>query len=581
MNKTLQVLEELKNADQDFEWYPTTQEMIDVVKKHIPESAESILDIGAGDGRVLEAFGEKCPNAPLYSIEISPILVQKQDRNIIPVGTNFHEQSLFALPVGYIFSNPKYSEYEEWTKKIIEEGYAKCAFVIIPQRWKESGIIQKALKKRKATTRVIYSGDFLGADRASRAMIDIVEISFPRSSQYEKRVADAVLNPFDIWFEQTVFIEVKEKEEEYISWDEREQLKKDKAYSYETISDMVAAYKEEYANLEENYRRIFQMDPFLLMELQITKEKVCGSLKGKMKNLKLEYWNLMFMRLDAITSRLTKSTKEIFMSKLIANTIVEFTESNAYAIVLWAIKNANYYYDDQLVELFKEFSTHENVMAYKSNQKTWKENGWRYNNMSRYDFRQEAKKYMLDYRIVHDGWRAIYKGLDLTGYYHKNLHQDCHNLIGDVVAVLGNLGFSTSFSLSSYHRDWVAGKWENWYESGPEDKIIFQVKAYLNGNLHFRFSPEAIQALNIEAARILKWVENVEDVIIEMGYSPRLVKKYFGYNKQLNISNVKLLGDSGYNTNVLDKEEKIEEKVEGTNKLEEETGKQLGMYFKE
>lgn len=135
----------LKENDQDHEWYPTTETMIEVVKRHIPEDASSILDIGAGDGRVLESLKEKCKYAKLYGIEVSSILIQAQHRDIIPLGTDLFEQNLSALPVDFIFCNPKYSEYEEWTCKIISEGYAERAFLVIPQRWKDSKLIEKDL----------------------------------------------------------------------------------------------------------------------------------------------------------------------------------------------------------------------------------------------------------------------------------------------------------------------------------------------------------------------------------------------------------------------------------------------------
>ena len=61
----------LKENDQDFEWYPTTEEIINCVKKHLYTNTFhniSILDIGAGDGRVLKALADG-KNTQCYSIE--------------------------------------------------------------------------------------------------------------------------------------------------------------------------------------------------------------------------------------------------------------------------------------------------------------------------------------------------------------------------------------------------------------------------------------------------------------------------------------------------------------------------------
>ncbi|WP_334085295.1 hypothetical protein [Helicobacter typhlonius] len=57
------LLDLVKQNNEDFEWYPTTNEMLDVLLKRIKEIKEdknlyleSMLDIGAGDGRVLKYF---------------------------------------------------------------------------------------------------------------------------------------------------------------------------------------------------------------------------------------------------------------------------------------------------------------------------------------------------------------------------------------------------------------------------------------------------------------------------------------------------------------------------------------------
>jgi len=57
---------------------------------------------------------------------------------------------------------------------------------------------------------------------------------------------------------------------------------------------------------------------------------------------------------------------------------IDFTESNALAVTAWAIKNANGYYDRQLVTLFESMIDQANITMYKSNLKTWGKEQWRY-----------------------------------------------------------------------------------------------------------------------------------------------------------------------------------------------------------
>lgn len=526
MNNTLNLVLQLKEAGEDFEWYPTTDKMIQDVKRWIPEDASSIMDIGAGDGRVLAKFADKCKYATLYGIEISSILVNAQPDNVIPVGTDLFEQNLSCLPVDYIFCNPIYSQYEEWVCKIISEGYAKKAFLVIPQRWKESKTIEKSLKLRSATARVIGSDDFYDGERRARAIIDIVEISFP-SDQYGRNICK---DPFDIWFDQN--IDTFDRSEEVKDPETGADLAR--KFSDASIDEMVAAYREEYNLLENNYRAIFKLDYAILHELGINKDHVRDGLKKKIAGLKTKYWQILFDRLDAITSRLTTKSKKNLVEKLTRNTSVEFTSTNAYSVVIWAIKNANQYFDDQLIELFRDLSNFEGVLNYKSNVKAWIKDGWRYGN---HDFKNTH--YSLDYRIVVSQYNAINKERHGKWNYPGGLSQSCHDLIADVIAVTSNLGFSTNTTRST-NREWEAGKWQDFLEANSHD-VLFQVKAHLNGNLHFRFKPEAIKALNINAGRLLKWLRTEEDVVTELGYTPKEAKEYFHRNSHILPGSIKLL----------------------------------------
>lgn len=526
------LLNRVQKAGEDFEWYPTTDAMIAAVAQRIPTDANSLMDIGAGDGRVLLKLAEKCEDCEpdLYAIEKSVVLIQAQPENVIPVGTDLFEQNLACLPVDYIFCNPPYSEFELWVSMIIESGHAKKAFLVIPRRWKDSREIAAAIKKRGASTRVIHSGDFQSnADRTARAVIDIVEVSYPmKNERYNSEVKD----PFDIWFDQNISTFDAEEPEDYGAERRREQQELARIREYDTIADMVEGYEEEYARMEENYKAIFKLDYALLKELGVNKNAVRDGIKVKMAGLKSKYWSLLFERLETITSRLSTATKATFLRKLTGRTALAFTESNAYAVVLWSIKNANKYFNEQLIQLFRDLSTFEGVLNYKSNQRTWQGDGWRYK-------AADHSHYALDYRIVVQRYGAI--RTERFAYDHPGgLNKGCHELIDDVIAVLYNLGF-LSTGIRSRDRVWCSGGWQNWYAN--DGSIVFQVKGFKNGNLHFRFMPDAIKALNIEAGRLLGWLRSPQDVETEMGYTAEDAARFFNSTQLITPSNVKLLGD--------------------------------------
>lgn len=54
------LLKSVQSAGEDFEWYPTTLKIIEVVARRLDKTKPdtSILDIGAGDGRVLTQLAE-------------------------------------------------------------------------------------------------------------------------------------------------------------------------------------------------------------------------------------------------------------------------------------------------------------------------------------------------------------------------------------------------------------------------------------------------------------------------------------------------------------------------------------------
>lgn len=521
--KNLTTLEEVKLAGEDFEWYPTTQRMIDAVSaRMVSTTPNSIMDIGAGDGRVLVELAKKFPHATLYGIEKSTVLVQAQPEKVIIVGTDFYEQNLTCLPADYIFCNPPYSQFEAWASAIIESGFAKKSFLVIPRRWKDSEAIKDALTRRKANAKVIHSDDFHDAERAARAVVDIVEVQYPKR---EDTCRDELEDPFDIWFDQNV--DTFDKEDEVRADEAGSELSKNP--KLETIAGLVEAFDAEYAIMESNYRGIFKLDHAILRELGVNKEAVREGLKKRMAGLKTKYWQLLFERLKSITDRLSTETKKKFLARLTERTSIAFTASNAYAVALWAVKNANRYYNEQLVQLFKDLSTFEGVLNYKSNQRVWDRSQWRFKD-------QNPTHYGLDYRIVVCRHAAIKN--DRYAYdYTNNLSNRCHELIEDTIAVLGNLGFATSDTPSRY-RHWNGGSWQDFY--GGEN-VLFQVKAYKNGNLHFRFRPKAIKAVNVEAGRLLGWLRGPSDVVEQLGYSHEEATKYFHSSLRLGVSNVKLL----------------------------------------
>lgn len=531
----------LKESGQDFEWYPTTNEMILNISTHCGQIA-SFLDIGAGDGRVLEAidrlnferFWVKGENKKFhstikkYAIEKSTIHIEKMPPDISIIGTDFMRQTLIDKSVDIVFCNPPYSQYESWATKIIKEANAQTIFLILPQRWDESKLIKRAIEQREACSSVIWSGDFSDADRQARAKVDIIKIVISCDKWGQEKS-----DPFDVWFD------------EYFSGFDRlklvEEQEEDQAYNKEPIVDRGALvegqnlierlyelYQKELDFLLSNYKSLSVLDVSLLKEIGVSVDDVRGALKLKIEGLKNKYWKELFDHLDKITCRLTSESRDSMLEKLRKSCNIDFSIDNVYAVVLWAIKNSNKYIDQQLVELFRELSRPEHIKNYKSNLKTWEDENWRYK--QRHGSKTHTH-YMLEYRTIVERYAAI----DTSGYRytgHNGLEKKCHDFINDIFTVANNLGFTNR--ADSLQRQWKSNNQQSFFSN--DGKVLVAVRAFKNGNVHLKFNQEFIKALNVEASRLLGWIKSPQEAADEMGLDIDFVNQRFGSNLLLGVA---------------------------------------------
>lgn len=229
------IVETLKAGGEDFEWYPTTQKIVDCLAERIFTELDyrpgefscdydSVLDIGCGNGSFFEKIDrtrpvrmntEKGCGSRLYhryGIERSPALCEQIPDSIVLLGSDFNEQTLIDKRVDLIFCNPPYSEYEAWAEKIVMQGNCTAIALVIPCRWKNSRRISYALKKRRMAAEILGSFDFLNAERRARAKVDLIFIGAEREEICGRSYENKIPDPFDVWFDDTFKISAsKEK----------------------------------------------------------------------------------------------------------------------------------------------------------------------------------------------------------------------------------------------------------------------------------------------------------------------------------------------------------------------------------
>lgn len=565
------LVEQLKQAEEDFEWYPTTGEIIGklcrcigILRKNEHDHWEggshrsSFMDIGAGNGKVLKAVKELCGLNQLYAIEKSSILCRQIPEEVLIVGTVFEEQSLLSKNVDITFCNPPYSKYEAWAEKIIRESNSFTVFLVIPERWQSSDPIQDALRFRGVTARKVDSYDFANAERKARCHVHLVRIDFSK----ERDDAD----PFTLCFEE-LFADLIEKAKEdkpkckcgY----EFPEVKKGGNYycpecanftdgkggmrdrPFDTLvvgpnypEALVSLYNAEMAKIQKNYQLVGQLDRDVMRELEVTPAKIMACLRERMKGLKNDYWQELFSHLDTITTRLTSQSRKNLLGTLHKHVTVDFTLSNILEVVIWVIRNANSYIDSQLLAAYDLMVDKCNVQLYKSNKRVWQDNEWRYNERP-----AGMSHFKLDYRIVTHRLGGCRSGYS----FESGLTESSGDFLKDLMTIAGNLGFFVPpdmFRLldRDQRRHWVAGeKYEFYFMDRKTNarEMLFDVRAFLNGNVHLRLNQDFMLALNVEHGRLRGWIHNAKEAVEELG--DKKAAQYFDTNLKLGAANLPML----------------------------------------
>lgn len=553
--ETEQLILDLKTNNEDYEFYPTTKEMVECIHRHINANWErehnisEVLDIGCGtenfrkyinelyaereewkrknerkpngeyDYGISNATNFRISDRNYYVMEKSKILLQRLNKNTIVLGTDFWQQTLLDKKVDMIFCNPPYSEYREFTKRILFEGNCKYIYLVIPKRWKEDKEIQKSLDKiAPATAKVIGSFDFLNAERNARAEVDIVFID---KSYTKKNLA------FDEWFDETFKMLDKEEKDEYsIERDKEASIKNEIVGGANKGEILLNLYEAEQRKLYEHFKAISSLDVDILESIGVQKTAVKESLKSKIKGLKILYWKIVFDNLDEITSRLTSDTREDMFNRFKELQSVDFTAENIYSLLLWVIKNANNYYTDQMIKFFKDLSSAENCKPYKSNDRIGTDN-WR--------FAEENSHYTLDYRIVCSRFSFSY-----YGHWEPKIERyKAERVVEDICAIANNLNFEIGLKeIPKCFGDKATILLKN-------SEVFCEYRTFKNGNTHFKFNKEFMKALNVEVSRQLGWINKPEDISKEFDKEmSEGAEKYFKQNLQYSLTsnNIKLLG---------------------------------------
>lgn len=511
-------LNALSQTAEDYEWYPTTPEILAAVGKalaphqqrnrwHFNASNVSALDIGAGDGRVLEFLSSELGSIKTFAIEKSQTHRSMLPPSVYIMGVDFWKTSLLDKKVDLIFSNPPYSEYEKWSEKILSEvDSGTLIFLVVPERWRKSKRLADVIEERSLT--VESRGFFSFAespDRTARGRVELIEIS------YRYRTSSGRIDPFQAFFDATFsYPEPPRDDSETLDDPESEKL----VGGQNLIERLANIHDARLDRLKSSIEGICNLPYDMLQEFGLTREHLISSLKDKIAANRRLCWNQLIDGISAINTRLTQRSREAISQRMQAATGIDYNAENGYAVVQWVIANANQYFDRQLCETYESLLSLANVENYKSNDRVFRRDSFYYSRC------RENRNGCATHVRLKVGHRIVTErsgGLSRSGWSrHTGLTSGAANLIGDLLTVANNLGFNCDQQHPKEYEWDDSGAREYTTTHKGEKCVLLRVRAFQNGNMHFQFLPQFIHALNIEHGRLEGWVNSPEEARSEM-----------------------------------------------------------------
>jgi hypothetical protein len=112
------------------------------------------------------------------------------------------------------------------------------------------------------------------------------------------------------------------------------------------------------------------------------------------------------------------------------------------------------------------------------------------------------------------------------------------DFINDLLVIARNLGFDSK--QSPWDVFWSSGKKMafTYINAKGKEALIFEVRAFKNGNQHIRLGEDFGIALNIEHGRLKSWINSSAQASSEMDIKPEKAKQFF--NCQFDMKQIKV-----------------------------------------
>lgn len=531
------LVKNLKASSEDFEYYPTTDEIISVIRRDILSTCgrnhryrkHTFLDVGAGNGQTMMKITAELSSeeksayylfdgfSDLYAIEKSTMLASQLNSDVMIIGTDFFNQSLLDKNVDIAFSNPPFEVFEQWAAKLLTESCARVNYLVLPVRWENSELIKAAIAKRSYDFEILGTFDFGKAERATRHAADVHVIRFYQSS----------VDAFGSWFDEMFDLNFEQDKRKFESVDSAcEQL----VPGTDLVIALEAIYNTEVERLFKLFKSLEVIEADTLLELGVSKSSIVTTLKMKIEGLKKHFWKRLFDNLSVITDRLIASERTRILDRLNQHLSVDFSAANAYAIVTWLINNASPTLSEQFVNVFESMISADNLLAYKSNRRTFKAENWRYRCPRDNIKYHSLERFKLDYRCVISGHGGL--GTNYGYTYGSGLSERAADFINDLLVIAQSVGFDTKTSRKAHEYKWESNKGNifKYLDANEGSKTLMEIKAFKNGNMHIRFAPDFIMKMNVKFGQLKGWVKSAEEAADELNIPLNKASDFFAHD---------------------------------------------------
>lgn len=546
-------IEFVRGTEQDVDFYPSTDEIIDAVRNDLLTITKrieglSILDVGAGDARVLMGIAKESetdicktftvgsyerhiPIVKLMGIEQSSNLRALWDHTVMPVGSNLFDMSLLRIYADYTFCNPPFQYLESFLVKVISESQSKSIYFVAPKRWHNSEEILKQIKNRRANVVKIGDFSFENADRPVRpenAITELMRIDLVTQDQHGK--TDRV-DPMELWLKNTF----KEKATESTKVDKltiKERLsntsdRNSLIAGRDYVDSLVNLYNHETKQITDALVSFSKLDTSTLAAIGITFSNAYSKMVISLEAKREEFWDELLSNSTEVQRYVGSKSVYRFSRLIKSNKSAEFTKENIRATIVWILKNAKHYNDDLFDSAIDNFICSANVEKYKSNRYRFLEGDWDYYSYN--DGECQGFGFNTTKRLICTKWqwRRSYDGFISDS---GTLPEEPSNLINDLLVLANNFGFPVCNFNWKQSINWESGKqfiFEYTDKNTGQIKPLMKVKAFKAGTMHFNFDRDFIQFINVEFGKRNGWIASAKEASEELNIDEETTSIFF------------------------------------------------------